>query len=285
MLSRMTSAPRPSVAFLISSTKSCSCVVDRDVGAELAAARQRSGSPRWRSPRPRAPSACADLDRHGADPAGAAVDQQRLAGPQPGDHAPGSTRPCRPPRAGRPRAPGRRRPVPAAPARPAPRPVRRSRRRPAARTPRRRPASRSRPAPSAAIRPGALQPEDRRRRPAAAGSGPGRCSRSARLTALAATSISTSPGARDRVGLLRTSTAGDPGCSTAPHALEGTTAHVRPTRVARSGRRSSPVGLVTRRCSGRSRVHGTLPAVTRPAQTWPNTGRSSGCGWPPRGWC
>ena len=161
MMSRITSAPRPSVTRRTASTKSSVGVVDRCASAPSSRSRSclaaravvttvaPSAAPSWMAnvPMPLPP------------PCTSSVSPLAAAGPA----RPRWTRPCRRPRAARRRRPGRRRPGPAAAARPARRPARRSRRRPAARTPRRPPASRSRPAPTALITAGALQPRVRRR--------------------------------------------------------------------------------------------------------------------------
>ena len=143
----------------------------------------------------------AELDRERADAAAAAVHQQRLARPAAGRGRPRSTRPCRPPRAGPPPRPGEPRRAPAAAGPPVRRPAPRNRRRPAGRTPRRRAASLTPSATASTRRPEHSSP-GYGGAPSAAGRSPARCSRSARLTALAATSTSTSPGAGCRVGHL-----------------------------------------------------------------------------------
>ena len=198
-------------------------VVDGELGAEIAAGLQ--GLRAGRGDGDRRALRAGDLDGHGADPGAAAVDQHRLPGAQPGRH-----HQVRPHRAGHLGQAGGGDQVDAVGHRQHLHgghddPLRRSRRRPAARTPRRRPASRSprarprRSPPSTPCR-GSATPR------AAPGTCPAACSRSARLTALAATSISTSPGPDGRVGNLR------PAQRRGPEPCRSmVTAHIRP-RVA-----------------------------------------------------
>ena len=163
MLSRMTSTPAslglgedPLVEDLLA-------VVDRDVGAELAAER-RACAAVPAVVNTRAPALVGELDRHRADAAAcrrARAGSRRAAAGRRSGRTPSTTR-CTSPRAARRRRPARCRAGRASAGRPARRPARRSRRRTSSAhtsSPTFQPATDS---PSAAIVPGALQAEVRR---------------------------------------------------------------------------------------------------------------------------